>query len=64
MFIKTPEFLNAIAHGHPCLLVESLGFLEVAEEQRQRELAVVGVLRLMDEVDHMEVFVKTPGPEV
>ena len=64
LLVKTPVLFDVVGDGHPCLLVESLGFLEAAEKQRQRELAVVGVLRLMDEVDHMEVFVKTPGPEV
>ena len=64
LLVKAPVLLDVVGQGHPCLLVEALGFLETAEEQRQGELPVDSVLRLMDEVDHLEVFVQTPGPEV
>ena len=34
LLVKTPVLLDVVGDGHPCLLVEALGLLEAAEEQR------------------------------
>ena len=62
--IKTPYRLRAVCDGVPGLVVEALGLLGIAEEHRNRELALIAALWLVDEVDQIEVLVKTPCAEV
>jgi hypothetical protein len=64
LLVQAPDGLRAIGDGVPALFVEPLGLLETAEQQRERELTGEAILWLMDEVDHLQVFVKTPCPEV
>ena len=64
VLVKTPELLGSVVHGEPAFLVEALGLLWAAEEQREREFAILAVLWHVDEVDYRQLLVKTPGPEM
>ena len=64
LLVQAPDGFRAVSDCVPALFVESLGLLYTAEQQRKRELSGESLLGLMDEVDHLQVFVETPGPEV
>ena len=64
LLIQAPYCFGAVCDGVPCLVVEASGFLCAAEEHRQRELALIDALGLIDEVDKIEFLIKTPCAEV
>ena len=64
LLVQAPDGLRAVSDCVPALFVEPFGLLYAAEQQRERELSGEPLLGLMDEIDHLQVFVKTPGPEV
>ena len=64
LLVQTPYRLRAVGNGVPCLIVEASGLLGITKEHRQRELALIDALGLIDEVDKIEFLIKTPCAEV
>ena len=64
LLVQTPYRLRAVGNGVPCLIVETSGLLGITKEQRKRELSLIAALWPVDEVDQVELLVKTPCAEV
>ena len=57
LVVETPDGVSSVGNCIPALVVETLGLLCTAEQQREGELSLISALWLIDEIDQMQFLV-------